>query len=237
MNQPVLSCRDLVVRVGRRDLIRSVNLAVESGERHVISGRSGSGKSTLLWTLVGLLPAGKGSIELCGEPVVARRVAAAASLRRRHVGIVYQQPNLLDELSVVENVAIPLMLGGSIPRDEAERRARELLEFLGIDVNTPVIALSGGEQQRVAVARALVGRPSLVVADEPTASLDPESAGVVLDSLESACTLQGAALLMASHDPMARGRAQQAWRIEDVSLVRDPDPAFQGLDSPARPLF
>jgi ABC-type lipoprotein export system ATPase subunit len=207
---PVLSARDLVKTVGtgraRRRLLDGVELTVDAGEVVAVLGRSGSGKSTLLHILGGLDAADHGSVKIAGEELVGRRGAALARIRLRRIGFVFQQFQLIEELTGLENVLLATRLPGA-PRGGA-RRACELVDALGIaDVAGHLPReLSGGEQQRFAVARALVNDPATVFADEPTGSLDTENGAAVLQILRD---LPGRAVVLVTHEPEAAAIADR----------------------------
>ena len=197
-------------------------LSLNKGEMALISGGSGSGKSTLLWLIAGLLRARSGSITVAGERMDGVSESAADRIRARHIGLVFQTHHLLPEFSAQDNVALALMAAGE-PEKTHATRARELLEKLGIErVNVPVANLSVGQQQRVAVARAIVCKPTIVLADEPTASLDEMNASQAMDLIQQACREAGAALLCASHDRAMQSRFERVIQVDSfVSTKRD----------------
>jgi putative ABC transport system ATP-binding protein len=195
-------------------LLDRIDLAVAPGEWVAIVGESGSGKSTLLNIVAGLDRPDAGEVRLDGRAVDYRDDAAITLWRRKHLGFVFQAFHLLPYLSVAENVALPLALGG-VAAPERAARAREMLAAVGLagfGERRPG-SLSGGEMQRVAIARALSHRPRLVLADEPTGNLDEGSAGAVLDCLREAVKGAGAAALMVTHSPIAAARADRALRL------------------------
>lgn len=178
-------------------------LVLEPAEQLLLTGPSGCGKSTLLSLIAGLLTADTGSIAISGEDIQTLRGAARDHLRGRRIGMVFQTFNLLQGFTAVENVMLAMMFS-SVPPREHKARAEKLLATLGLDSAHQVRhadRLSVGQQQRVAVARALACEPALVLADEPTASLDPDNAAAAVELLKSACASAGAALLCVSHDP------------------------------------
>jgi ABC-type lipoprotein export system ATPase subunit len=215
----VLTAADLIKHVGagrgRRRVLDGVNLEVEPGEVVAVLGRSGSGKSTLLHLLGGLDPPDSGEIILAGQRLTGRTNRALARIRLRHVGFVFQQFHLIEELSGAENVLLPTRLPGAPP--DGGRRAAALIEELGLDAVADHLPheLSGGEQQRFALARALVNGPELVLADEPTGSLDRESGATVLELLAG---LRGRAMVIVTHEPDAAAIADRVLALEDGRL-------------------
>lgn len=206
-----------VVRVGQFELAQ--------GEMALLRGHSGSGKTTLLSLVAGLLEPTLGRVEIAGQDLHALRGGARDRFRGRHLGLVFQTFNLLHGFSAMENVLAGLMFS-DLPRREHDARARALLDRLGIErVDARPEDLSVGQQQRVAVARAVAARPTLVLADEPTASLDPENADVAIELIKGACVDAGAALLCVSHDPSASGHFE---RVEDLSSLADASHVGQG---------
>jgi putative ABC transport system ATP-binding protein len=200
--------------------LRGVDLAVQPGEMLALTGPSGSGKSTLL-NLAGLIDrVDAGAIYLAGRDVGALDDAAATLLRRSAIGFVFQSFNLVPVMTVAENVDYPLFLSGI---DAAERRQRvdAVLRAVGLDEHTHhrPDALSGGQRQRVAIARALVKRPRLVIADEPTASLDSHTADQVLDLMREQGHAQGAAFLIATHDARLLRRCDRVIALLDGHIV------------------
>ena len=155
--------------------LRGVNLIVPSGDFVALMGPSGCGKSTLLNLIAGLDVADEGTIKVAEELVTGRTEDELSQLRRRHIGIVFQFFNLLEGMTVLENVALPAVIAGS-KRKMAESRARDLLDLLGIGDKAGTVPgmLSGGQRQRLAIARALANEPTLLLADEPTGALDSE---------------------------------------------------------------
>ncbi len=181
-------------------------LSLAHGEQVLLQAPSGRGKSTLLMLIAGLLDPRSGRVLVGGREVHAVRGAARDALRGRSIGMIFQTFNLLQGFSALENVLAALLFS-ALPAKEHAERAASLLKTLGIDrPDAPAEELSVGQQQRVAVARAVAARPALVLADEPTASLDPESAAAAMDLIQETCRAQGAALLCVSHDPALAAR-------------------------------
>ena len=203
-NVPRIECRDLVRRLpsGDHDLtiLDGVNLTVEPGEFLAVLGPSGSGKSTLLGLLAGLDRPTEGSVRIDGEPLEGLSEDALAILRRRKIGFVFQTYQLLSNLTATENNTLPLELVGF---DGARDRAAELLDQVGLTDRGHHYPsqLSGGEQQRIAVARAFAARPSILLADEPTGSLDRDTGHRVLDLLLALREREGTTTVLVTHDP------------------------------------
>lgn len=186
--------------------VRVPSLDLARGEQLLLTAGSGAGKTTLLYLVAGLIDPHRGRVEIAGTDVHALRGAARDHFRGRRIGMIFQTFNLLLGFSALENVMAALMFS-EIPAREHRERATALLHRLGIErVHADPDRLSVGQQQRVAVARAVVCSPALVLADEPTASLDPENAAGAMDLIQHACRDAGAALLCVSHDPAMRDR-------------------------------
>ncbi|MEJ2410025.1 MAG: ABC transporter ATP-binding protein [Novosphingobium sp.] len=202
------------------DVLRGVNLAVNPGEIVALLGPSGSGKSTMLQA-IGLLEGGFGGrIEIAGIDASKLGKDQRAAVRRDHIGFVYQFHHLLPDFSAIENVVLPQLITGK-PRAECEVRAKELLEALGLGqrLEHRPSKLSGGEQQRVAVARALANRPRLVLADEPTGNLDEATADVVLAQFLALVRDQGSAALVATHNERLAAQMDRVVRLHDGVLA------------------
>ena len=203
-----------------RTVLRGANASVGRGEIAVLVGRSGSGKSTLLHLIAGIDPPTSGDVLLEGVSIPALSERERTLLRRRRIGFVFQFFNLIPTLTVLENVLLPLeLLGRTAPGDVAA--ARDLLAEVGLADRAAEFPdrLAGGEQQRVAVARALVHDPALVLADEPTGNLDLETGLAVLDLLERLTRKAGKSLVMVTHSPEVVGRADRLFRLEEGRLV------------------
>ena len=223
MSEPVLVTRDLrrsfVQGEVTIDVLRGVDLAIQPGEIVALLGPSGSGKSTLLQA-VGLLEGGfHGSIQLNGEEASRLDDDGRTRLRRDLLGFVYQFHHLLPEFNAVENVVLPQLVRGSDPR-AAHARARDLLGSLGLGdrLDHRPSKLSGGEQQRVAVARALANRPPLVLADEPTGNLDEQTADTVFAEFLNLVRGEGSAALVATHNERLAARMNRVLRLRDGRL-------------------
>ena len=199
---------------GRRALFEGLSLTVEPGQSIALVGESGTGKSTLLNLMAGLDRADSGSVLLDGVDLARLGDDALARLRRTRVGFVFQAFHLLPQLTLAQNVALPLQLLG-VGRHEARQRSIEMLGAVGLGdrADDPVQLLSGGEAQRVAVARALVHRPALVLADEPTGNLDIEAADGVLALLRAQVHALGAACVLVTHSERAAASADLRYRL------------------------
>jgi putative ABC transport system ATP-binding protein len=198
-----------------RPVLAGVDLALAPGEAVAVLGRSGSGKSTLLNLIAGIDEADAGAITTCGVDVVAAGERARATLRSRHLGFVFQAFHLLPTLTVAENIALPLELAG-VPAAAARERVRDLLQRVGLADRAlawPEV-LSGGEQQRVAVARAVATRPQLLLCDEPTGNLDDRAAALVLALLHELRREVGAALVVVTHSPAAAASCDRRLRLD-----------------------
>ena len=217
-----LSVVDLAVGYDpKRPAATGVNFTVDSGESLSIQGRSGSGKTSLLMALNGLLRPAAGSILVDDRDLWSLSDRSRANLRLRSFGFVFQFGEMLPELSVVENVALPLWLQGR-PPGEASVRARAMLESLGVDhlVDEDIRRVSGGELQRVAVARALVHQPSIVLADEPTGALDFDNVANVMGLLIDLCRTSGTVLVVVTHDKYVASMTQRTLDISMCASVR-----------------
>ena len=222
---------------GKQEVLRDFSLSIEAGSFEALMGPSGSGKSTFLHVAAGLLAADAGSVEIGGEDVTKMSDGEATKFRRRHVGVVFQAFNLLNEKTVRENILLPLALDGaissrfhrSIGASEHPSKFEELIEKLGLKglEDKKPEELSGGEQQRVAIARALIAEPEIVLADEPTGNLDAKSAKGICEILKG---LGGkSAILVVTHDPVVAACAKKVHFLKDgkiaASFETDGDPA------------
>jgi ABC-type lipoprotein export system ATPase subunit len=218
----VVRARGLVKSYGRgraaRRVLDGADLDVAAGELVCVVGRSGSGKSTLLHLLGALDRPEAGSIELAGERLDGRPERDLTRVRRRRVGFVFQAFHLVPELTAEENVLLPARLPGAPRRGPA--RGRELMAALGLEATAQrrPHELSGGEQQRLAIARALVLDPVVVLADEPTGNLDAEAGAVVLRLLRGAAD-EGRAVVMVTHEPAATALANRVVNLQDGQLA------------------
>ncbi|MEE8351530.1 MAG: ABC transporter ATP-binding protein [Rhodospirillales bacterium] len=224
MNERVLQLTGVkhTFHQGRDDLdvLKGVDLIVNKGEIVSLVGPSGSGKSTLLH-IAGLLESPTdGDVAISGQTCTGMNDDARTAMRRDHLGFVYQYHHLLPEFSALENVAIPGIVSGRGKKD-SKLRARELLDWMGLkdrEKHRPGM-LSGGEQQRVAIARALASTPALLLADEPTGNLDPDTADDVFQVLLKLVRGAGLAALIATHNPALASRMDRTVRLEGGFLV------------------
>jgi len=209
-------------REGRETVavLKGATLHLEAGEVVALEGPSGSGKTTFLSILGCLLGATAGSVEIAGERVDGAKPAKLQDVRRRHIGFVFQQFNLFPALTALENVEYALNLKG-VDGKAAESQALELMRRVGLADRAKFLPrdLSGGQKQRVAIARALVASPSVILADEPTASLDASVAGEILDLFSELAREERRSLLIVTHDPKVRRVADRAVRIEDGRIA------------------
>lgn len=206
-------------RYGSLHVLHGVGLTVGRGEVVAVAGPSGSGKSTLLHLLGGLDRPTGGEIYWGGERVDHLSGEARAKLRARSLGLVFQHHYLLDDLSVLENVALPALVLGR----DGRARARELLREVGLGARADLRpnALSGGERQRAALARALLPQPALLLADEPTGSLDRANADAVAELLVSLARAHGAGVLLVTHDEALAARADRVLHLLDGRIERE----------------
>ena len=207
---------------GRNELkvLRGVDLVLRQGEIVALVGPSGSGKSTLLH-IAGLLePPDAGDVAIAGQSCNGMNDLARTTMRREHLGFVYQNHHLLPEFSALENVAIPAIIDG-LSRGESKKRAREILGWMGLEAREDhrPARLSGGEQQRVAIARALASKPSLLLADEPTGNLDPATASDVFEVLLKLVRGAGLTALIATHNPDMASRMDRIVNLESGCLI------------------
>lgn len=226
MSGAVLKGRGLRYSFGPTEVLRGVDVSVAPGEIVAVMGPSGSGKSTLLHLLAGLLRPASGMVEFDAQRVDDLSEERRSELRLRRLGFVFQFGDLVPELSVVENVELPLRFAGE-PAGTARSRAMEMLERLGVadEAHKRLSQVSGGQGQRAAVARALVHQPAVVLADEPTGSLDTLTGELVLEALVSAAREQRTAVLMVTHDLRVASYAERDIQLRDGKVVGKSDPA------------
>jgi putative ABC transport system ATP-binding protein len=216
MTGPVLGASEVVVRFGSTTAVAGVDLEVDGGESVAIVGPSGSGKSSLMHCLAGLIAPTSGAVHLAGVDLGPCSPDQRAAVRRTSVGFVFQFADLVPELSLVDNVALACELVGSSRRN-ALREAGSALDHLGVGslAGRRPGQVSGGERQRAAVARALVHRPKVVFADEPTGALDTENGTRVMDQLLEAASEAGAAVVVVTHDPAIARRCGRSLAMRD----------------------
>ncbi|MEZ9057031.1 lipoprotein-releasing ABC transporter ATP-binding protein LolD [Vibrio pelagius] len=219
-----LQCRDIrkTYREGSLDteVLKGVSFDIEQGELVSIIGTSGSGKSTLLHILGALDDASSGSVHFLDQDLAALSSNKQAKLRNQHLGFVYQFHHLLADFSALENVAMPLLIGGVKP-SQAKKEAAALLDKVGLShrVDHRPSELSGGERQRVAIARALVNKPSLVLADEPTGNLDHATALSIYDLMRELNREYNTAFLVVTHDGELAAKMDRQLHMQDGLLV------------------
>ncbi|ALJ18483.1 ABC transporter ATP-binding protein [Microbacterium sp. No. 7] len=222
MSDVLLSARGVRRSFGLTEALRGVDVDIRAGEILAIMGPSGSGKSTLLHVLAGVLAPDEGAVEYAGRRIDALNETDRARLRLTEFGFVFQFGQLLPDLSAADNVALPLLLAGGSRRDAA-RQARSWLERLGLADQAPKLPgeLSGGQAQRVAVARALVTAPRVVFADEPTGSLDSLAAEKVMTTLTELARASGTTVVVVTHDARTASYADREIVVRDgrVSTV------------------
>ncbi|MFH1558501.1 MAG: ABC transporter ATP-binding protein [Pseudomonadota bacterium] len=221
---PAITLTDVDLSLGsgaaRVHVLKSVSLAIGAGETVGLVGPSGSGKSTLLMVMAGLERVDGGEVRVAGEVLTGRGEDALARFRGAHVGIVFQSFHLIPTMTALENVAIPLELAG---RADAFARATADLEAVGLGgrLSHYPSQLSGGEQQRVAVARALAPHPSILVADEPTGNLDEATGRQIMDLLFAAHLARGTTLVLVTHDAALAARCGRTVRLRSGRIEAD----------------
>ena len=205
--------------LSRHHVLRNVSLSIEAGEIVILTGPSGSGKTTLI-TLIGALRAMQaGSIKIFGDEL-SKASQRALMKTRRKIGFIFQQHNLLDYLTVAQNISMALSLGSDLKGKKARARIEEVLEQVGLAAHIDKYpdALSGGQKQRVGIARALANGPKMILADEPTASLDKESGRNVVNLIQELCRDQGASVVMVTHDNRILDVADRILHLEDGQI-------------------
>ena len=218
--EPLLTARDLhkTYVIGRRSLevLRGVDLTVQRGELLALRGASGAGKSTLLHLLGGLDTPNKGEIWFAGKNLATFSSLGRARFRNRRVGFIFQAYHLLPELDALENVCLPARMART-PAPEAEEHGRELLKRVGLAerMDHKPSELSGGEQQRVAIARSLINSPDLILADEPTGNLDSHTGGEIIELLTALWLEKQTTLIIATHDAKVAARAPKVMELLD----------------------
>ena len=213
----------------RVQVLRGVDLTIPFGEMTLLVGPSGCGKTTMLSVIAGLLNRSGGELNVLGRDLAELSGSEAVIFRRRNLGFVFQQFNLLPSLTAAENAAVPLLAAG-VKKKDAVGRAAVLLEELGLGARMHAFPnqLSGGQQQRVALARALVHDPRLVVCDEPTSALDHETGHVVMELLTRIAVKPGRAVVVVTHDSRVFGFADRIAHMDDgrIHSVKQQQPEF-----------
>jgi len=212
----MLELRDITKSFPQQRVLEGISLTVSNGESVAIMGPSGSGKSTLLHCMSGVLVPDQGEVLFDGHDVAAMGDAERSRLRLEHFGFIFQDGQLLPELTATENVALPQIMRG-VPRSQAHDEAIDMLTRLGLGayVDRYPGQLSGGQGQRVAIARALAGPPSVVFADEPTAALDQATGHEVMQQIVAVCQKFGVALVVVTHDPKIADWCSRRVEIRD----------------------
>ena len=212
----MLELRDITKSFTQQRVLEGISLTVSDGESVAIMGPSGSGKSTLLHCMSGVLVPDQGEVLFDGQDVSAMSDAERSRLRLEHFGFIFQDGQLLPELTATENVALPQIMRG-VPRSQAHDEAIDMLTRLGLGayVDRYPGQLSGGQGQRVAIARALAGPPSVVFADEPTAALDQATGHEVMQQIVAVCQKFGVTLVVVTHDPKIADWCSRRVEIRD----------------------
>ena len=212
----MLELRDITKSFPQQRVLEGISLSVSNGESVAIMGPSGSGKSTLLHCMSGVLVPDQGEVLFDGRDVAAMSDAERSRLRLEHFGFIFQDGQLLPELTATENVALPQIMRG-VPRSQAHDEAIDMLTRLGLGayVDRYPGQLSGGQGQRVAIARALAGPPSVVFADEPTAALDQATGHEVMQQIVAVCQKFGVTLVVVTHDPKIADWCSRRVEIRD----------------------
>ncbi len=209
--------RSFEIGARRIEVLRGVSITVEQGEAVFLCGASGAGKSTLLYTLAGLERPEQGTVDFEGTNIYAQPEAALSRLRNRAFGFVFQAYHLLPELTALENVMLPAMIGGATKREQAEASLSRV--GLGERLHHLPSELSGGEQQRVAIARSLINNPRILFADEPTGNLDSATGGAIVDLLLKLVREEKKTLVVVTHDSQLATRGDRRLEMRDGLIV------------------
>ena len=214
-------------KYGEQEVLKDFAIELEEGDFVALMGPSGSGKSTFLHLAAGLLECKSGTIEVAGENVAAMSDTQATVFRRRHEGVIFQAFNLLDNLSVEENIVLPAKLDGKKMEKVGGggERMQGILKLLGLEGKGKRLPreLSGGEQQRVAIARALFAKPEVVLADEPTGNLDAKASKTICELLKEVNKSERSAILLVTHDPQVASCAKKVAFLKDgvIAAIHD----------------
>ena len=228
MEKPVIQVKDLykIYRIGTNKVraLNGVDFSIEKGEFCCIVGTSGSGKSTLLNMLAGLEKPTKGQIVIAGEHIESKNESQLVNFRQAHVGFIFQSYNLMQNMTAIENVAMPLTFQG-VSKWERERRAIKMLKLVGLGkyMRHKPGEMSGGQQQRVGIARALVVNPEIVFADEPTGNLDSNTTIEVLQLIKKISREKNQTMVMVTHDNYLAGFGDRIIQIRDGKIIRNVD--------------
>ncbi|MBP3295567.1 MAG: ABC transporter ATP-binding protein [Lachnospiraceae bacterium] len=228
MDKPVIQVKDLykIYRIGTNKVraLNGVDFSIEKGEFCCIVGTSGSGKSTLLNMLAGLEKPTKGQIVIAGEHIESKNESQLVNFRQAHVGFIFQSYNLMQNMTAIENVAMPLTFQG-VSKWERERRAIKMLKLVGLGkyMRHKPGEMSGGQQQRVGIARALVVNPEIVFADEPTGNLDSNTTIEVLQLIKKISREKNQTMVMVTHDNYLAGFGDRIIQIRDGKIIRNVD--------------
>jgi lipoprotein-releasing system ATP-binding protein len=226
--KPLLELRNITktFEPGAPPVLDGLDLELHPGDALAVVGPSGSGKSTLLNIISALEPPTAGEVRLAGRDLAGCNDKQLAAVRNREIGFVFQQHHLLPQCTVWENVLIPTLPRPSAERQEAQGRAGRLLSRVGLGekLHAPPGELSGGQRQRVAVVRAMINEPKLLLADEPTGSLDRHTAEGIIDLLVDLNRQHGAALIVVTHSADLAGRMQRTLELRDGTFTRDLNP-------------
>ena len=222
----MLTCKNISKSFGldnsadRVNVLCDINLAINSNETIALQGPSGSGKSTLLNLIAGLEKPSSGEIFLSGINVNKLSVNGLANFRNENIGIIFQFFNLINDLTVLENISLPLLLRG-VSKKKSDQRAMMLIENIGLidRVNYKTNLLSGGESQRVAIARSLITEPKIILADEPTGNLDTSNTVNVMKLLLDNCKINNTSLLMVTHDESLLSRFDKVLNLESGKII------------------
>ncbi len=223
-DKTIISCQNISKRFkeGKLDVevLRGINLDIQAGEKIAIVGSSGSGKSTLLHILGGLDLPSEGSVQILGQDIATLSDAERGLLRNKSLGFIYQFHHLLPEFTALENVAMPLLIGGAKVVDATDK-ASEILEKVGLGerLNHKPGQLSGGERQRAAIARALVTQPQAVMADEPTGNLDHKTAMHIFDLMQSLNQEMQTAFIIVTHDMQLAEKMDKVYNLIDGNFT------------------